>query len=176
MFLMVTGGSGSGKSEYAERQALRFGPARRYYIATMECFDGESRLRVARHRRMRAGKSFTTIERFTRLEELRLPEGEGPCCVLLECMSNLAANEMFSSSGRGANAFAFIRSGIDSLRKQCDNLIVVTNEIFSDGICYEEETRRYQRLLGQINCYMAQRADEVTEVICGLPLKLKRAE
>ena len=35
MFRVVTGGSGSGKSAYAEQCVLDFGPAKRIYIATM---------------------------------------------------------------------------------------------------------------------------------------------
>ena len=39
MFLVITGGSGSGKSAYAEQCVLDFGPAERIYIATMYPFD-----------------------------------------------------------------------------------------------------------------------------------------
>ena len=35
MMHLVTGGSGSGKSAYAEQQVLEAGDAPRYYIATM---------------------------------------------------------------------------------------------------------------------------------------------
>lgn len=39
MFVLVTGGSGSGKSAYAESRILEFGPGERIYLATMMCFD-----------------------------------------------------------------------------------------------------------------------------------------
>ena len=55
MMIVVTGGSGSGKSAYAERQILQLGDMPRYYIATMENRDDESQKRVDRHRAMRAG-------------------------------------------------------------------------------------------------------------------------
>ena len=45
---------------------------------------------------MRAGKGFETIERYTELDELLIPKD---CVVLLECMSNLVANEMFREDG-----------------------------------------------------------------------------
>ena len=68
MLVVVTGGSGSGKSAFAEDRVLSFGEARRIYIATMQAFDEESHRRIRRHRRMRAGKGFETIERYTELD------------------------------------------------------------------------------------------------------------
>ena len=62
MMILVTGGSGSGKSAFAEDQVVAFGTAERIYIATMFPFDEESRKRVQRHQNMRKGKGFETIE------------------------------------------------------------------------------------------------------------------
>ena len=42
MLTLVTGGSGSGKSAFAEDRVLSFGDAQRIYIATMHPFDEES--------------------------------------------------------------------------------------------------------------------------------------
>ena len=176
MFILVTGGSGSGKSAYAEQTVLSFGEARRYYIATMQCFDEESKKRVQRHRRMRSGKGFDTIEQPLHLKRLTLPDA--PDCrkvsVLLECLSNLAANEMFDPEGSGREAFWAICDGIDTLMKQCDNLVVVTNEIFSDGVRYSPETTEYQRLLGRLNTALAKKADRVVEVTASIPLIVKQ--
>ena len=55
MLVVVTGGSGSGKSAFAEETVLSLGEARRIYIATMQAFDEESHRRIRRHRHMRAG-------------------------------------------------------------------------------------------------------------------------
>ena len=41
MLVLVTGGSGSGKSAYAEEKILSFGQGKRIYIATMFPFDKE---------------------------------------------------------------------------------------------------------------------------------------
>ena len=174
MFVMVTGGSGSGKSAYAEQRIVQFCGSRRFYVATMMCGDDETRERILRHRRMRAGKEFETIERQLDLPGLFLPSGSGQTDVLLECMSNLAANEMFDPAGCKDAAYANICAGIDRLLDQCDNLVVVTNEIFSDGALYDELTMQYMRLLGRINRYMASRADEVVEVVCGIPVMLRK--
>ena len=58
MMILVTGGSGSGKSAFAEDCVVSFGKTDRIYIATMYPFDEESRKRVQRHRKMRQGKGF----------------------------------------------------------------------------------------------------------------------
>ena len=39
MFITVTGGSGSGKSAFAEQKIVEFGEGKRLYVATMMCYD-----------------------------------------------------------------------------------------------------------------------------------------
>lgn len=173
MFFVVTGGSGSGKSAFAEEIVLKLGERKRIYIATMMCFDEESRKRVARHREMRKHKKFETIECYTGLEHVTVPEGS---VVLLECMSNLTANEMYGDAGAKEQTVPAILRGIDRLLEQAEHVIVVTNEIFSDGIQYDPETTRYQKYLGKINREMVKRADAAVEVVYGIPLYLKGKE
>ena len=170
MLVVVTGGSGSGKSAFAEDRVLSFGESRRIYIATMQAFDEESHRRIRRHRRMRSGKGFETIERYTELDELILPKN---CVVLLECMSNLVANEVFSPEGAKEHAYEAICDGILHLKEQAADVCVVTNEIFSDGMVYDKETENYQRLLGRINAYLAEISDVCYEVVYGIPLRIK---
>lgn len=170
MFRVVTGGSGSGKSAFAEQCVLDFGPARRIYIATMFPFDEECQKRIQRHRRMRSEKQFDTIECYTGLKHADIPEDS---VVLLECMSNLTANEMYQEGGAGENTVAEIMDGIRWLLQRVRHLVVVTNEIFSDGITYDPDTCRYQSYLGQINSELGKLADSVTEVVYGIPLTVK---
>ena len=127
MVILVTGGSGSGKSAFAENCVVSLGEQKRIYIATMYPYDEESRKRVARHRKMRAGKGFETVECYTGLSGVEVPEG---CTVLLECMSNLVANEIFREEGAGERTLEAIERGILGLKNRAANLVVVTNEIF----------------------------------------------
>ena len=145
MMILVTGGSGSGKSAFAEDCVIACGEMSRVYIATMYPFDEESRKRVKRHRDMRFGKGFETVECYTGLSGVKVPEG---CTVLLECMSNLVANEFFREDGARENTEEEILKGIQNLKTQAENLIVVTNEIFSEAASYEGETEAYQKVLG----------------------------
>ncbi len=170
MLTVITGGSASGKSAYAENLILSYGQGQRIYIATMYPYDEESQKRVARHQKMRMGKGFQTLERYTGLEDLHVPEGSH---VLLECMSNLAANEMFLEEGAGENTVEAVMRGVRRLESQAARLCVVTNEIFSDCQPYDQETRQYMRYLGMINCQMAQMAESVVEVVYGIPLYIK---
>ena len=171
MLTIVTGGSGSGKSAFAEDKVLAFGEAQRVYIATMHPFDEESHKRIERHRKMRAGKGFETVECYTGLKDVKLPSG---CVVLLECMSNLVANEMFEEQGAHEQTVKDIMSGIDELVRQAAHVVIVTNEIFSDAVVFDKEMASYLEYLGKINQAVAMRADEVVEVVYGIPVYQKK--
>ena len=170
MIVLVTGGSGSGKSAFAEDKVLSFGEARRIYIATMYPFDMESKKRVSRHRNMRAGKGFETVECYTNLKELLLPKDS---VVLLECMSNLAANEMFQKDGAKESTVEEILEGVREIAGYVRHLVIVTNEIFSEAALYEGETETYRKYLGEINRRIGEMADQVYEVVYGIPLCVK---
>lgn len=62
MIVLVTGGSGCGKSTWAEKLIASLPNENRVYIATMQVYDEESVKRVERHRAQRADKGFRTIE------------------------------------------------------------------------------------------------------------------
>ena len=90
--------------------------------------------------------------------------------VLLECMSNLAANEMFEEKGAGEKTVEAVLEGIKKLSSQVRHLVIVTNEIFSEAASYEGDTIRYQEYLGIINQNIGKMADEVVEVVYGIPI------
>ncbi|MCM1567912.1 MAG: bifunctional adenosylcobinamide kinase/adenosylcobinamide-phosphate guanylyltransferase [Roseburia sp.] len=181
MLYLVTGGSGSGKSEYAENLARKLrekkgaGSGRLYYVATMYSHDEESDQRIARHRLMRKGKGFSTRECYYGISRLRVCRED---VLLVECMSNLLANEMYLPEGgikdRGAQAKEQLEETMVKplleLTERVEELVVVTNEVFSDGVRYEPETERYRELLGQLNGRLAARAGAVVEVVFSIPV------
>lgn len=171
MLTLVLGGAASGKSEYAEALVLR-STLPRYYLATMQVWDAECAARVEKHRRMRAAKQFETIECPLHLETVRLPR-KGTA--LLEDLGNLTANELYDSAGAG-DAAAHILQGLDALAAQCENLIVVSNEVFSGGADYVGDTDRYLLALARVNNALAARADAVVRVVCGIPVYYKGVE
>ena len=170
MLILVTGGSGSGKSAFAESVVMGLKARPNLYIATMYPFDEECHRRIARHRLMRRDKGFETLECYTGLKDAKIPSSG---TTLLECMSNLLANEQFELGGTDEEILDRIQQGIQNLKEQTDDLIIVTNEIFSDGCRYDAETVRYIRLLGNLNIRMAEEADAVTEVVYGISIRRK---
>ena len=173
--IVVMGGSGSGKSAYAEQLVMEQPERNRYYLATMRIYDAEGEKKVARHRRMRAEKGFATIECPTDIAK-NLPKEKGT--VLLECMSNLVANELFSDGipVDGAKRKAVVEkvvSEVALLKQHATELIVVTNNVFEDGIRYDEGTMEYLKALGEINTGISAMAEEVIEVVVGIPIQVK---
>lgn len=174
--ILITGGSGSGKSEYAEN--LLKACERKLYIATMEPYGREARMRIERHQKLRESKGFETLECPRNLlgalaEETAMVTERG---ILLECMSNLVANEFYQADG-SMNQSEFVEQkiirGIKLLDNLAEKLVVVTNEVCSDINGYTRETMEYQKLLGKINQILAGMADEVFEVVYGIPVRIK---
>ena len=129
MMILLTGGSGCGKSSFAERLCMEM-PLPRYYIAAMKPYGEGGMEKVERHRKMRAGKGFETFECYTEMEKLTLP-ARGT--TLLECVCNLTANEMFDETGNVCDPYARVLAGVENLRGQSETLIVVTNDVGSES-------------------------------------------
>ena len=166
MLNLVIGAAASGKSEYAEDIVMSL-PGEKIYIATMEPFGADAEERIARHRALRAGKGFSTVERPRNLINLT-PEADWN--VLIEDLPNLAANELFSPEGGGADA---VLSGVERICKTASNVTIVTGDIFSDGGTYDTGTQEYMEMLADLHTKIAEKADNVVEVICGIPCAVK---
>ena len=172
MLTLVIGGAASGKSAFAESLCLQR-PLPRTYLATMQVWDAECAARVAKHRAMRAEKQFVTVESPLHLDRVQLSQRG---TVLLEDLGNLVANELYDPAGAGDAAAETILHGLDMLAAQCDDLILVSNEVFSGGADYAGDTQRYLQALAQINNTVAARADAVVRVVCGIPMYYKGRE
>lgn len=172
MIVFVIGGSGSGKSAYAEKRLLAMEAEKKHYIATMRVFDEEGKKRVEKHRTMRREKGFLTIEKPIDLGEIALDAGDA---WMLECVSNLLANEMFTEDGirDEKETVDKILKDIGSLIEQTADGVIVSNNIFEDGGNYDEAMASYIKALGCINQALAAMADEVIEVVVGIPVTLK---
>lgn len=178
MVTLIIGGSGSGKSAYAENVIDSLSEGRKkYYIATMQVYDSEGQEKIKRHRRLRRGKGFYTIEQPVDIQKATGKMKVGEKAALLECISNLTANEMFSGEMPEAEdaVTAKIIKGIEALKKELTHLVIVSNNVFEDGKSYDETTMAYIRAMGQINEKLAAMADEVVEVVVGIPVVVKRS-
>lgn len=105
--------------------------------------------------------------------------------VLFDCLSVFAANVLFSEdmqSDNGQLNYGKTRikrvaddicAGISRLAEVCGSLIIVADMVFSDGCVYDEATDGYIELLGRVCRYAASEADDVVEVVCGIPIMIK---
>lgn len=208
MITLITGGSGSGKSAYAEKYICHAsnekGFKEKYYIATMQVFDEEGQRKIDRHRRLRAGKGFITIEQPRDIQDAVSKLQSENCLkagrlALLECMSNLVANEMFppvdASDIKEAGGKKEVLDEPDNMRdyentiislvskkvlkdvsilsENVAELVIVTNNVFEDGVCYDESTMNYIKAMGIVNRGLAAMAESVVEVVAGIPVAVK---
>ncbi len=176
MTVLMIGGSGSGKSACAEEYLLALSAGKKkYYLAAMQAYDEESRARIERHRKMRAGKDFITIEQPVRIQDAALYMEAGEKTALLECVSNLTANEMFAGGGRRTKEAVTeaVVNGIARLGEKLTHFVIVSNNVFEDGVVYDEATTAYICAMGRINQRLAAMADEVVEVVAGIPIMIK---
>lgn len=208
MITLITGGSGSGKSAYAEKYICHAsnekGCKEKYYIATMHVFDDEGQRKIDRHRRLRAGKGFITIEQPRDIKKA-VEKLQSENCLktgrsaLLECMSNLVANEMFPPVDvSGMQAAEAKKETLDDpenmkdydtaqisrvskkvlkevsiLSENVAELVIVTNNVFEDGVSYDQSTMNYIKAMGIVNRGLAAMAESVVEVVAGIPVAVK---
>jgi adenosylcobinamide kinase/adenosylcobinamide-phosphate guanylyltransferase len=166
MIALIIGGSGSGKSAYAEKLVKQISENNRVYIATMRVWDHESEIRVARHPSQRNELGFETVECPIKLDGVEIPEDT---TVFLEDIPNLVANEMFDENGDVGR----IILGLRKLAGSCKNLVMVTGNVFADGGNYDLETQKYMRLLAEVNAAAAALADCGIEVVYTIPVPFK---
>ena len=165
MMILICGSSGSGKSKFAEDLLEKFETEKKFYVATAKIFDDEMLERVKKHKAMRAGKNFITIEREKNLGELNFPESSS---VLIESLTTWLANEIFDSNyGGRKNFFEKIFDDIQVLKVKCENLILVSDDIFSDGIIYDEATEFYRKTLAALMITSASISGKVIECAAG---------
>lgn len=169
MVILISGGSASGKSAFAEGLVARYPQTERYYIATMQILDAESEVRVERHRTMRQDRGFLTVECPLYLAHLNL---SNTATVLVEDIPNLLANACFGDFGLDSGLDLALQ-GIRHVADREGVTIFVTGELCSDGICYRGETGAYLAQLDALNIAIASIAHEVWEVVAGIPVLWK---
>lgn len=80
---------------------------------------------------------------------------------------------MFDDRGGMVDPYDRVVEGIMALRTRCDDLVVVSNDVGSEPCAYDEGTMSYIAAIGRINAALAERAEAVFEMVCGIPLVLK---
>jgi len=150
------GGPHSGKSAFAEDLFKDF-HGKKYYIATLMVCDREGEERVARHRSGRADKGFITLEVLRNVDRTGLDLGSG---VLLECATNLLANEMFEGGLGGKPAAEKCVKNIIELSARAEYMVVVTTDP-GDWEAGDIETEEYAAAQKLMNDMLLEEAREV---------------
>lgn len=180
MITLIIGTPDSGKSTLAEKIAIERNRGKLIYLATMIEYDEEGHDRILKHREMREGKGFITIEKPYNLSEI-VEELSADSTVLLECITNLVGNEMHENGQRFVHNGDESVMGIDQddlcekltadiklIGDKVENLIIVTNR-FVDirGNLYQGETKKYTDAVNALNMKLADLADDVAVVAKG---------
>lgn len=170
--ILITGGERSGKSSYAEKLALTLSE-NPIYMATAHIWDDEFRLRVKRHQERR-GPQWTNIEEERTLSAHHVTGR----VILVDCLTLWATN-FYSENACGDSApqvepiLHTLKAEFDRFTDQDATFILVTNEIGMGGVSTNAVQRRFTDLLGWLNQYVAQKADEVLLMVSGIPMRVK---
>ncbi len=167
--MLVTGGGRSGKSRYALNQAERYG--RKGFVATAVPFDDEMKVRIAKHREDR-DPTYITVEAPVDLVAGILElEGNSDVSVV-DCLTVWLGN-LLHRHGESDTAYPEVVALLSFLEDPPMDLILVTNEVGSGIIPANRASRLFRDLAGFLNQSVAQLADDVVLVACGLPVFLK---
>ena len=168
MMIFVVGKPDSGKSAFAEDLAVELaGEDKKLYLATMIPYGDAGEARIRKHREMRKDKGFDTIEKPSGLKALSeeiQPYGNGVC--LLECVANLAGNEMHDPLNKDLSIeqlSELVAEEILWLKERVRELIVVS-DVFEITAGCDKETADYIELVNMINRICKDKADRVNEL------------
>jgi adenosylcobinamide kinase/adenosylcobinamide-phosphate guanylyltransferase len=175
--ILVTGGSRSGKSEHALQMSEALaGP--RVFVATCPAVDAEITERIRKHQEKRRGRGWRTIEEpFDLAGALSLSTD---CKVLLVDCLTLWVNNLMHEAQKAEQAITEedVARKCSEVVQVCSDLnatvVFVTNEVGMGIVPADASSRLYRDLVGRCNQIMAEAADEVILVCCGLPLHLKK--
>ena len=165
--ILITGGSRSGNSTYAEKLALSLSDSP-VYMATARIWDEEFRQRVIAHQQRR-GPEWSNIEENKYLSRHALAEK----VVLVDCVTLWCTNFFFDLNADVQVALDALQKEFDLLTRQNAIFIFVTNEIGMGGVSPNEIQRKFTDVQGWMNQYIAARADKVICMISGIPLQIK---
>ena len=175
--IVVIGTPDSGKSEFAEKVISSIEGVK-YYLATMETLTEASKERIEKHRKLREGKDFLTVEKEVNLEEVA-PIFAGKN-VLLECMTNLVTNELYNYCGDRAAEEEDIQaiankvvSEVQAVADSASEIVIVTNNAFAGSDAENDWSFSYSKIMGMVNLEILAKADTVYNVSKGRGACLK---
>ncbi|MGZ0077401.1 bifunctional adenosylcobinamide kinase/adenosylcobinamide-phosphate guanylyltransferase [Methylomonas sp. YC3] len=173
MIELVLGGARSGKSRYAEQQALASGLAV-VYIATAEAGDDEMHSRIQHHQQRRPPHWLTVEEPLALANVINEYAGKQHC-LLVDCLTLWLCNVLFDKQGnlqeqRYQQQTDALCAVLEAGRQR---VIMVSNEVGLGVVAADAMTRRFVDEAGFLHQRLAQISDKVVLVTAGLPQILK---
>ncbi|MCX7816140.1 MAG: bifunctional adenosylcobinamide kinase/adenosylcobinamide-phosphate guanylyltransferase [Syntrophales bacterium] len=173
---LVTGGSRSGKSSFAQKLAEETSEER-FYIATAPVTDHEMANRIELHKKERLAGNWQTIEEELRLKDAlqSIPEN---AVVIIDCLTLWVNNLLYDAGKRGVtlteeDISEKCHSLSTTAKKRTGDVIFVTNEVGMGIVPENEIARRFRDLTGRCNQVVAKTADHVILMVCGIPTTIK---
>jgi len=167
MIHYISGGARSGKSSYAEKLALEQSN-NPLYIATARHWGGDFENRIKRHQTDRD-------ERWTNVEEELHPSKieTSKRIVVIDCVTLWLTNLFTDYKQDIEKCLEHFKSEIDALATKDAQYLIISNELGMGVHAETEVGRKFTDLQGWANQYVAQKADEATLMISGIPVILK---
>jgi adenosylcobinamide kinase/adenosylcobinamide-phosphate guanylyltransferase len=173
---LITGGSRSGKSAFAQGLAEEQGGTR-LFLATCPVTDREMEDRIQRHRKDRQEGNWDTIEETVDVAG-QLRSAAGYDIVLIDCLTLWVNNLMYEAAQENAVLSEdLVTEQADHLvlaaREYPGEVIMVTNEVGQGIVPGNKAARQYRDLVGRCNQCVGLAADRVFLVSCGIPVRIK---
>ncbi len=172
-FVLITGGSRSGKSSYALRMAQQCagGGRNAFFIATAQPLDDEMRVRIEHHQSERPAL-FQTLEEPLELNRAVARLGQQPGVLVIDCLTIWISNLM--ADGRDNQTILAQAAALaGALRAAPFDVFVVSDEVGSGLVPMDAVGRRFRDLLGWTNQEIGRAADLILMMVAGYPLRVK---
>lgn len=168
---LITGGARSGKSSFALRLALERDRVRTF-IATAVALDEEMAARISRHQKER-GVRFRTVEEPVHLSDAMGSVSGDNQVVVVDCLTVWLGNLYHHYEEDRNRVLAHVEAFINRLDDLPYDLILVTNEVGWGIVPENALARSFRDVAGYLNRRVAEKADHVYLLCCGIPLTLK---
>ncbi len=193
--ILVTGGSRSGKSTFAQQLAESLSETR-IYLATCPVIDGEMADRIEKHRRDRQDRRWQTIEEEIDLAgaltqgirqesqkkgEAAAGEKQQGGVILVDCLTLWINNLLYQAEKRGASLseadiVAASQEVLQAARTRAGAFIFVSNEVGMGIVPDHFSGRLFRDLAGRCNQVFARESDTVVFMVSGIPMWIKGKE